>query len=140
MKILYKIIIILMVLLFTFIIISFVLNVYIGLADLRWLRSVIRILILAGLAWFVWTKLSSTHEKYLQKITIVGLVSGLLCFAVGFFGPIIFTPEANQGPLLGIFITGTLGFILGTIGGLIYWNAKSRKIKKNDSNKNEAEI
>ena len=32
----------------------------------------------------------------------------------------IFTPEANQGPLLGLFITGPLGFVAGAIGGLIH--------------------
>jgi hypothetical protein len=45
---------------------------------------------------------------------------GALGFCGGFFGPIIFTPGANQGPLLGIFITGPLGFIGGGIAGLIY--------------------
>lgn len=38
---------------------------------------------------------------------------GGLGFVLGFFGPIIFAPEANQGPLLGIFITGPLGFFAG---------------------------
>jgi energy-converting hydrogenase Eha subunit B len=37
----------------------------------------------------------------------------------GFFGPLVLAPEANQGPLLGIFITGPLGFILGGVIGLI---------------------
>jgi hypothetical protein len=46
--------------------------------------------------------------------------------ADGFFGPLIFTPDANQGPLLGIFITGPLGFVLGGIGGGIYWAARGR--------------
>jgi hypothetical protein len=30
----------------------------------------------------------------------------------------IFAPEANQGPLLGIFITGPLG---GIVGALVGW-------------------
>jgi hypothetical protein len=47
--------------------------------------------------------------------------TGGVGFAGGFFGPIIFMPGANQGPLLGIFITGPLGFILGAVGGAIYW-------------------
>jgi hypothetical protein len=46
----------------------------------------------------------------------------------GFLGPIIFTPEANQGPLLGIFITGPLGFLLGGVAGFVYW-AKRRPPK-----------
>jgi len=48
----------------------------------------------------------------------VGL--GFISFLAGFVGPIILTPEANQGPLLGIFITGPLGTIVGGIIGAIY--------------------
>jgi hypothetical protein len=49
-----------------------------------------------------------------------GLILGGIGFAAGFFGPIILTPEANQGPLLGIFVTGPLGFVLGTGIGWLY--------------------
>ena len=49
-----------------------------------------------------------------------GLVLGGIGFAVGFFGPIILTPGANQGPLLGIFVTGPLGFVLGAVIGWLY--------------------
>jgi hypothetical protein len=48
------------------------------------------------------------------------LILGVLGFVAGFFGPIIFTPEANQGPLLGIFITGPAGAVLGFLAGLAY--------------------
>ena len=48
------------------------------------------------------------------------VVLGGIGFAGGFFGPILFTPEANQGPLLGIFITGPIGFVLGGILGAIF--------------------
>jgi hypothetical protein len=59
-------------------------------------------------------------------------VVGALGFCGGFFGPMIFTPEANQGPLLGIFITGPLGFIVGGMGGLIYalWRSRRRLIDR----------
>jgi hypothetical protein len=46
------------------------------------------------------------------------LILGGIGFVVGFFGPMIFKPEANQGPMLGIFITGPLGFLLGLIYGI----------------------
>ncbi len=45
-------------------------------------------------------------------------VVGGIGFVLGFVGPILLTPEANQGPLLGIFITGPLGFVLGLLWGL----------------------
>jgi hypothetical protein len=32
----------------------------------------------------------------------------------------IWAPDANQGPLLGIFYTGPLGFLLGGVGGFLY--------------------
>lgn len=48
-----------------------------------------------------------------------GVILGVVGFVGGFVGPLIFTPEANQGPLLGIFITGPLGFVLGLVVGLV---------------------
>lgn len=44
---------------------------------------------------------------------------GMAGFLIGFIGPMIFAPGANQGPLLGIFYTGPLGVLLGAFGGLI---------------------
>jgi hypothetical protein len=48
-----------------------------------------------------------------------GAIIGVIGFLGGFIGPLIFTPDANQGPLLGIFITGPIGFLLGMVVGLI---------------------
>jgi hypothetical protein len=48
------------------------------------------------------------------------IVLGGLGFVLGFFGPLLFTPEANQGPLLGIFITGPGGAVLGFVVGIVY--------------------
>jgi hypothetical protein len=45
-----------------------------------------------------------------------GLFVGAITFAIGFVGPMIFAPGANQGPLLGILYTGPLG----TLGGLAW--------------------
>jgi hypothetical protein len=47
-------------------------------------------------------------------------IAGAIGFCGGFFGPLIVTPGANQGPLLGIFITGPLAFVGGGIAGLIF--------------------
>lgn len=48
-----------------------------------------------------------------------GLILGGSGFALGFFGPMVLAPGANQGPLLGIFITGPLGFLGGLLVGAI---------------------
>ncbi len=70
-------------------------------------------------AWFA---LRGARPQSLARMRVAllgGMVVGGIGFAGGFFGPIIFTPEANQGPLLGILFTGPLGFILGVVGGPI---------------------
>jgi len=49
----------------------------------------------------------------------VGFLVGGVGLMVGFLGPLILTPTASLGPLLGILLTGPLGFVLGAlIGGL----------------------
>lgn len=55
---------------------------------------------------------------------------GVVGFISDFFGPLIFMFGANQGPLLGIFITGLGGIALGAIGGTILWEINRRKKKK----------
>jgi hypothetical protein len=59
-----------------------------------------------------------------RAVTLGALITGAIAFAAGFFGPILLTPGANQGPLLGIFITGPLGLLLGAVGGAIYWTVR----------------
>ena len=56
----------------------------------------------------------NTFGKILKPAVILGAIA----FAVGFFGPIIWAPDANQGPLLGIFITGPIGFFVGLAWGV----------------------
>ena len=60
--------------------------------------------------------------KTLLFALLGGVMLGGIGFAAGFFGPIFLTPESNQGPLLGIFITGPLGFIAGLLLGGLYGN------------------
>jgi hypothetical protein len=47
------------------------------------------------------------------------LALGAVGFACGFFGPIALNPGANQGPLLGIFITGPGGAMFGLVAGVV---------------------
>lgn len=51
-------------------------------------------------------------------IFTAAFVVGGLSFAAGFFGPIFFS-DSNLGPLLGIFITGPIGFFAGALLGLV---------------------
>jgi hypothetical protein len=72
-------------------------------------------------AGFVWRATGSQAGGFVRSVMYGALVVGAIGFAGGFFGPMILTPGANQGPLLGLFITGPLGAILGAVGGFIYW-------------------
>ncbi|MGH2571069.1 MAG: hypothetical protein ACRDGR_07580 [bacterium] len=62
------------------------------------------------------------------RLAFVGAAcTGTVAFALGFFGPMILAPDANQGPLLGIFITGPLGFLAGAVGGAVVGVRRSRR-------------
>jgi hypothetical protein len=50
--------------------------------------------------------------------TMTGIV-GVISFLIGFGGPLIFTPDSNTGPMLGIFVTGPLGAIVGAVCGIV---------------------
>ena len=47
------------------------------------------------------------------------LFVGGIAFLAGFVGPMIVAPGANQGPLLGIFVTGPVGLVCGLVWGLL---------------------
>lgn len=64
----------------------------------------------------------------MSVIMSTALSIGVITFLLGYVGPIIFWPEANLGPLLGIFITGPLGFLLGGVIG--FWLLLSNESKK----------
>jgi hypothetical protein len=46
-------------------------------------------------------------------------------FAAGFIGPLVIWPDANLGPLLGILVTGPVGFVLGALGAVSLREARS---------------
>lgn len=76
--------------------------------------------ILAGRC--VWVQTGATARQGLFRSVVLGAVlAGTAGFLIGFIGPLLFAPGANQGPLLGLFVTGPLGFVLGGVGGGVYW-------------------
>jgi H+/Cl- antiporter ClcA len=78
---------------------------------------------LGTLAWlFGWYALWGDRPETRDRIRIAwkaGFGVGLLVFLVFFIGPVIVTPESNQGPLAG-FLFGPLGFTIGAIAGAVY--------------------
>ncbi|MER9171221.1 hypothetical protein NKI12_28625 [Mesorhizobium australicum] len=56
-----------------------------------------------------------------------GVLLGIIGFVGGFVGPVIFTPDANLGPLLGLLITGPLGLVIGLVVGFVISLRPSRR-------------
>ena len=58
------------------------------------------------------------------------ILLGATGFIIGFFGPIIIGaligPQANLGPLWGIFVLGPVGVLLGAVAGLFLGLKKAR--------------
>ena len=77
---------------------------------------------------YVWRHTASLRSGLATSVVLGAVAIGGIGFCAGFFGPILFAPDANQGPLLGIFITGPLGFVLGAIGGGVYWLARGHRV------------
>ena len=94
------------------------------LTSIRILGSLLCALVVAR---YVWGHSASTPRGLFRSVVLGALVTGVLGFVAGFFGPIIFAPSANQGPLLGIFITGPLGVLLGALGGGIHWLTRGNR-------------
>ena len=56
---------------------------------------------------------------YLPLLVIISSIS-IIALVAGFFGSFYLYPESNLAPLLGIFITGPIGAVVGGIVHLIY--------------------
>jgi hypothetical protein len=93
-------------------------------ARLRFLAKVLCAVVAARYTW----QHTAWASPGLAICTLLGgIVMGAIGFSAGFFGALIFHPEANQGPLLGIFFTGPLGFLAGAAGGATYWRMRSKR-------------
>lgn len=91
-----------------------------------WPASVLAFIASLLVSRFVWTRSAAPPTGLAAAIVMGAFVVGAIGFAIGFFGPILLTPQANQGPLLGLFITGPAGGVLGAIGGALYWSFRRR--------------
>lgn len=85
-----------------------------------WLGSLVALAAAIQVARKVW---SGTAEGVASVLVIAGLgaaIVGGLGFVAGFFGHLIFAPEANQGLMLGLFITGPAAVVIGAIARAWY--------------------
>ena len=97
-------------------------------------------LVCAALAGrYVWIPLEAKATGGLVPTMLLwAVIVGSIGFVAGFVGPIIFAPEANQGPLLGIFITGPLGFLFGGIAGFVCALRQQRRNRLSKGNAHAA--
>lgn len=99
----------------------------------HWIANIVSLICALGAGWYVWSRTGHGPTKIVSRIFYGGLILGGIGFIAGFIGPLIFSPGASQGPLLGIFITGPLGFLLGGIGGFAYWWIRDKGNEKDTS-------
>lgn len=77
-------------------------------------------------AAFAWYNLSSPNCGLSGAIACSALTFGSLGLVGGFIGPVVLFPEAQQGPLLGLFVTGPLGFLAGGTFAAFKWKRQHR--------------
>ena len=87
-------------------------------------------LITAAIAAFAGFRALNNANGLVATISSGALIIGAIGFIAGFFGPMIFSPESNQGPLLGLFITRPLGLIAGAIGGAVFYHVAGKPRSK----------
>ena len=90
------------------------------LGNQMWIGSLVALAAAVYVARKVW---NGTAEGSTSVAVMAGLgaaILGGLGFVAGFFGPMIFAPDANQGPMLGLLITGPAGVVIGAIAGALY--------------------
>jgi hypothetical protein len=80
--------------------------------------------------WFAWRGQFADSRTIMCHSLLGGLILGGISFSAGFFGPMILTPSSNQGPLVGIFITGPIGFVSGVLFGSIAGFLRIRRGKR----------
>ena len=71
------------------------------------------------LIWFALRGHRQATRNAIRTGCIAGAVTGAMGLAAGFLAPILMSPDSPQGPLLGIFVTGPIGVMLGTVVGAL---------------------
>jgi hypothetical protein len=85
-----------------------------------WIGSLVTLAASVYVSRQVWNGTAEGSNSVAVMAGLGAVILGGLGFVAGFFGPMIFAPEANQGPMLGLFITGPAGVVIGAIAGALY--------------------
>jgi hypothetical protein len=109
-----------------------ILEIAYGRFQWMWIIRVLGSLVAAaGVAQYTWRHKSWAPQGLVSCVILGAVVTSGIGFSAGWFGPMIFDP-GSQGPLAA-FITGPLGFLVGSIGGAFYWAWWGRKKEKKES-------
>jgi hypothetical protein len=84
-------------------------------ADRLFLILIVPVATVAALGW--WFAVRGDNQEVRAMVT-AGLLSG-------FIGPMFLDPSSPQGPLLG-FIVGPVGFVVGSIAGVVLARMRQR--------------
>jgi hypothetical protein len=85
-----------------------------------WIGSLAALAASAYVARNVWNGTAEGSTSVSVMAGLGAVIVGGLGFVLGFFGPMILAPGANQGPMLGLFITGPAGAVIGAVAGAVY--------------------
>jgi hypothetical protein len=85
-----------------------------------WLPNSVALCLASVSAFWVWQSMQEARGGIFTTAIRWAAIVGAVGFCLGFFGPMIFAPQSNQGPLLGILITGPFGFVAGGLTGLAF--------------------
>ena len=91
----------------------------------NWIAVATSLLIAIFVTCYVWMQSGSSQVSLFECVALGSLVTGTIGFSVGFFGPMLFTPQAKSGSHAGNFRYWTLGFMLGAMAGAMYWRVRS---------------
>jgi hypothetical protein len=108
-------------------VLAWVLTLLLPLGSLDWIGNLIALVAAIVVARYAWVRADAATGSLAGAIGYGAILFGGIGFAAGFFGPMVFAPEANQGPLLGILITGPAGVLAGAFVGLVYGLARARR-------------
>jgi|ERR1051325_5672517 hypothetical protein len=77
--------------------------------------------------WFACRGHIAKARVQIAHAALGAVIGGCIGLVSGFLGPLLFAPGSNQGPLLGIFVTGPFGIVAGALIGALAGILRSRR-------------
>lgn len=128
MKTFIQVILTLFVVLINYFIVNIIRQIFFaGMLTLSNTAQMISLIIAIIFAILLWRKIANISNTLPACIIAGALIFGLTGFILGVYVPIILNPSTVQGPLIGIFLTGPAGILLGLVVGGAYWYPKVKK-------------